>query len=453
MPRDTELIQMQFGSRNPLPSIELAYNALKLNGIEGNLYALKSDLSGEVNVLLGNIDDVLNELRQHEGDDVRHLTTAQIQAIENAIDATEALRIANRAINDAKASIEAEAVQSAVRSANQYTDQTIENKIGELNLPTHVDPETGEIVTEDLGETLETSPQSLINPEYFYNFKNMIDNSSFEVFDGNTMIPIGWDNGVVSDDASMFSTHSLHLTSGQIAKQTSGHLPNADWFRSVYDTNKAILCFYHKFTATSVRVYDVVNENYLTLTEINQDLTEGDTGTTITFAPKSNWDRYRNMVRIDLEETTEEIRVEFICGSGSRGCYIDAVSLEPYEAGKYPSIYKDGRYSVSAYQVLNPPPADVDRFTPLEHLSIDANATVTDSMGNVTEQEYVRADGTLAIRRVATNPDQYGYYQTITETFYKKDGVTENYTDTYTITYSQSGAILSQTKTTTEVPV
>ena len=470
MPRNIELIQKQFGSDNPLPSIELADNALKLGGIKADLYALKSELNGEVNVLLGNIDDVLEELRGHENDDVRHLTQSQINKISAAINAAQALSIAQGAVNSAKPGIISDAVQSCITETERYSDQQLENKmpqiiseassesiaytdqkLSEINLPTHVDPETGEVVEDDLTETLGTTPQYLINPEYFYNFKNMIDNSSFEVFDGNTLIPIGWDNGVVSADASMFSTYSLHLTVGQTAKQTSGHLPDARWFSDVYGAESGILCFYHKFNAVTVRVYDVVNEEYLTLTEIDQDLEEGDTGTSITFSAKSNWNRYRDMVKIDFGSGTQLIRVEFTCGgSNVRGCYIDAVSLEPYDAGKYPSIYKDGRYSVSAYQLLNPPPADVDRFTPLEHLNIDSTATITDSAGNVTTQEYDRTDGTLAIRRVATNPDQHGYYQTITETFYKKDGTTENYTDTYTITYSQSGAITAQTKTTTE---
>ena len=40
MPRNTELIQRIFGSKNPLPSIELADDALKLGGILANMYAL-----------------------------------------------------------------------------------------------------------------------------------------------------------------------------------------------------------------------------------------------------------------------------------------------------------------------------------------------------------------------------------------------------------------------------
>ena len=144
------------------------------------------------------------------------------------------------------------------------------------------------------------------------------------------------------------------------------------------------------------------------------------------------------------------MRVEFACSTtGTTGeCNIDAPSMEPYVEGEYPSIYKDGRYSVSAHQLLNPSPADVDRFTALEHFNI-ANPKYDDK-GNITYQELLRDNNTKAIVREASDPDENGNYQTIVETFYKADGETVNYVDTYSYTYSSSGAILTRTKTTTE---
>lgn len=467
MPRNVELIQEQFGSQEPLPSIELADNAIKLNGIEGYLYALKSDLSGEVDILLGNIDDVLAELREHKADDVRHLTQAQIEKIQASIDAARALQIANGAIATATPSIVSQATQTAIQNIESYVDtaaanataqakQYTDDKFGAMNLPVIIDPTTGEPVEEDLGTALAESPNNLINPEYFYRFKNMIDNSSFEVFNGNTMVPYGWDNGVVSPEAAMFETYSLKLTAGQISKQTSNHQADAQWLRGAYNTDKAILAFYHKFDAVIVKVYDVVNEIYLNLTALDKDLSEIGSGTSITFPYEANWNQYRCMVVFTPLSTTRKIRVEFACVSGGTEgeCYIDAPSLEPYEDGKYPSIYKAGRYSVSAYQILNPPPTDVDRFTPLEHLTLDESDADSDT-GNVYYQKWIRDDGTTAIiRRADTDPqyvDQYGHYEKIVETFYKSDGVTVNYVDTYSLTYSPTGAILTQSKTTTEV--
>lgn len=458
MPRNVELIQKLFGSKEPLPSIELADNALKLGGILANMYALKSDLSGETDVMLGNIDAVIKDLEAHKDDDVRHLTQAQIDKINSVVTSAQVSTIVLQAINDQKASIIAEAAQSASQQSRDYTDTEVANlktevekQIGGLKVPEIVDPETGETTDQSLSDALEKNPQNLINPEYFYRFKNMIENSSFEVFDGNTMIPLGWDNGVVTAGASMFESHSLRLATGQTAKQTSRFQADAEWMReNDYNTDDVCLCFYHKHDPVRVKVYDVVNENYLTLTLIKQDLTEEESTDSIIFENVENWSQYRCMVKFTPKSTTRKIRIEFTCESGSHGyCYIDAPMMEPFKSGEYPSIYKAGRYSISAYQLLNPPPADVDRFTSLEHFSI--GNSISDENGNLTYQELLREDGSLAIKREASNKDETsGQYQTIVETFYKKDG-SVNYVDTYSYTYSSSGAILSRTKTTTEV--
>ena len=449
MPRNVEIIQKQFGSNEPLPQIELAGNALRLGGRLASAYLLKEDLAKEAGILLGGVEEVLKALEVHVQDDVRHLTDAQIKIIESAINATKALEIANKAINEAKAGIVTEAVQEAVQQSKEYTDAEIANKLGELNLPTVVDPETGEEKEQNIAETLVEKPQNIINPEYFYRFKNMIDNSSFEVFDGNTFRPLGWDNGVVSEDASMFETHSLKLTAGQVSKQLPAYQADMMWLKGAYDTSDAILCFYHKFDAVKVRIWDVTNEDYLTLTALDSSLAELGTGTAIEFPYEANWNKYRCMVKFTPKSTTTFVRVELTCVGGNKNeCYIDAISLEPFVAGEYPSIYKPGKYSISANQLVNPPPDDVTRFTALEHLVI-ANG-VADDKGNLTHQEYNRTDGTLAIVREASNPDENGYYQTIVETFYKRDG-SVLYTDTYTYTYSKTGAIISKTFETTEV--
>lgn len=457
MPRNVELIQKQFGSKEPLPSIELADNALKLGGILANMYVLKKDLTGEVNIMLGNIDAVIKNLEEHKDDDVRHLTQGQIDKINSAITSAQAMTIALQVINEQKASVIAEAVRSATNQAEDYTDgevanlkNSLEKQIGSLKVPEVVDPETGETTDKTLSETLETSPQNLINPQYFYRFKNMIENSSFEVFDGNTMIPLGWDNGVVSADAAMFNTYSLKLTYGQTAKQLGRYQADVNWMKGAYNTDDVVVCFYHKLDPVTIKVYDVTNESYLTLTKLTSELVEEGSGTSIKFPYAANWTQYRCMVKFTPKSSTKRVRIEFACGSGSNGaCYIDAPSMEPYEKGQFPSIYKDGRYSVSAYQILNPPPADVDRFTSLEHFSIDY--VEMDTNGNITRQELTRKDGSLAILREASNKDEAsGQYKTIKETFYKRDG-SVNYVDTYNYTFASNGNITSRTRTSTEV--
>ena len=507
MPRNIELVQGQFGSENPLPSIELADNALKLGGIAANLYALKSDLNGEVSILLGNIQDVIDELTRHENDDVRHLTQGQIDKINAAINATQALEIANQAINSAKDAIIASAVTTADAHSKDYTDtevgnlnRTLSGNIDALagrvtavetgkqdaltfdSTPTqnstnpvtsggiysalqngsnvsvepYTDPISGTTTDQSLDTALRSNPQVRVNPEHFYRFKNMIENSSLEVFNGVTLLPLGWDAGEVTADAAVFGTYSLKLEPNVTAKQTSKFQASRSWMiPNTYNTSDCILCFYHKHNAVGVKVYDVTNSNYLTLTQVDSDLVEDTehSGTEIIFPEINNWGENRCMVKFTPPATADKLRVEFTGKIGTNAAaYVDALMLEPYVAGDYPSIYKDGRYSVSAYQILNPPPADVDRFTDLSHFS-KANA-VQDSYGNLTECDYLKSDGTLAIHR-EVDPNSLDStckkYQTIYETFYKADGVTPNYTDTWTFTYNSAGVKLTESKTTTEV--
>lgn len=447
MSRNIEKLSKHFLGVQPLPEVVLSDNALKLCGIPGKHYVLKEDFLKALEnntTSLENIIDVLKEsleadLTAHTSNTTIHLSTEQITKIKEAITEAEALVMVQ------------ENMATTLKEANVYTDEQVEvlrqevdGKLGELNL---TDPETGEDKT--LAEVLETNPQKAINSEYFYRFKNMIDNSSFEVFDGNTMIPLGWDNGVVVSSASMFGTYSLKLENGQTAKQTTRYQADVTWAKGAYNTNDLVLTFYHKYDPVTVKVYDIENEAYLDLSVLASDLTIAGTEQAPTFAYEENWNKFRCMIKFTPTSTTKKVRIEFTCGAGSNGaCYIDAPSLEPYVEGEFPSIYKDGRFSVSAHQLINPPPADVDRFTALEHLNI--GNSISDDKGNLTYQELLRTDGTLAIKREASNADENGNYQTIVETFYRKDGETINYVDTYTYTYSTTGAILSRTKTTTE---
>lgn len=454
MSRNIQRLSEHFLGRAPMIDTKLADNSYKLCGIPGRYYVLEEDflkaiaeLTGEMEngnealiKLLDSLRDTLNaDLTAHADNDSIHLSPEQVAKIQNAIDDARAIVLAQAEAN------------TALAEAKTYTDTQVagvrnefDEKLGALNV---ADPETGE--DKPLADVLETDPQKLINSEYFYRFKNLIDNSSFEVFDGNTMLPLGWDNGVVTADASMFGTYSLKLTTGQTAKQTSRYQANVTWAKGAYDTDDLVLTFYHKLDPVTVKVYDVENEAYLDLSVLASDLTVAGVEQAPTFGYEANWNKFRCMVKFTPLSSTRKIRVEFTCVAGSHGaCYIDAPTLEPFIEGEFPSIYKDGRYSVSAHQLINPPPADVDRFTALEHLNI--GNSVSDDKGNLTYQEFLRTDGTLAIKREASNPNEQGNYQTIVETFYKKDGATVNYIDTYTYSYSLTGAILSRTKTTTE---
>jgi len=79
-------------------------------------------------------------------------------------------------------------------------------------------------------------------------------------------------------------------------------------------------------------------------------------------------------------------------------------------------------------------------------LQYDRDVTTTDTNGNPTVIEYSN-NGSLFLKRTYSNPDSNGYYQTITEEFYKSDGTTIYKTYTYTLTYFSNGIVDTMTRT------
>lgn len=144
MPRNVELIQKLFGSKEPLPSVELADNALKLGGIDANKYALKNEVNGEVDIVLEDVELVKKDLEAHKNNDVRHLTQGQTDKINAAINSTQAMTIASQAIDEQKAEIISDAVISATTQSTRYTDNKVSTLKSELEeqINNIVSPET-----------------------------------------------------------------------------------------------------------------------------------------------------------------------------------------------------------------------------------------------------------------------------------------------------------------------
>ena len=144
MPRNVELIQKLFGSKEPLPSIELADNALKLGGILANKYALKNEVNGEVDIVLEDVELVKKDLEAHKNNDVRHLTQSQTDKINAAINSAQAMTIASQAIDEQKAEIISDAVISATTQSTRYTDNKVSTLKSELEeqINNIVSPET-----------------------------------------------------------------------------------------------------------------------------------------------------------------------------------------------------------------------------------------------------------------------------------------------------------------------
>lgn len=81
-------------------------------------------------------------------------------------------------------------------------------------------------------------------------------------------------------------------------------------------------------------------------------------------------------------------------------------------------------------------------------LKYNRDVTVLDASGNPTEIRYVRpADSSLFLKRVMSNPDAKGRYQTVVETFYLPNGTTAYKTVTYALTFLDNGIVDTMTRT------
>lgn len=180
-----------------------------------------------------------------------------------------------------------------------------------------------------------------IDPRFFDYFKNLVYNSSFEVFDGSG-VPLYWEGDGVSDGNSNFhGSYSLKLTAGQYMIQTDGGAINPDW----YDRDITRVSFHRKLGQVKIQVYDETNDTYYTLTD-----EAGNTGSYITTAAVSNWQGSRVSVSFDPDEAGHtnctSVKIKFTNVHGSQACYIDAVMVAPDFTGKWPQLYKDGPKSV-----------------------------------------------------------------------------------------------------------
>ena len=72
---------------------------------------------------------------------------------------------------------------------------------------------------------------------------------------------------------------------------------------------------------------------------------------------------------------------------------------------------------------------------------LDRSVTVLDLNGNPTEIRFTRPASTLYMKRIYSNANINGLYQTIVETYYAIDGVTVIMTATYTLTYLANGGV------------
>ena len=167
-------------------------------------------------------------------------------------------------------------------------------------------------------------------------FKNMVYNSSFEVFDSSTLTPSYWQGDGVSDpNSNFYGDYSCKLTASQYIEQTSDAYINPSFF----DNETARVSFHRKLGQMKLEVYDVTNASNFTLTD-----EDGNTGTSITFDATTNWQLSRASAQFDPTEhgSCTQLKIKITNVHASETGYVDAVMLAPDYSGKYPQVYKDG---------------------------------------------------------------------------------------------------------------
>ena len=184
-----------------------------------------------------------------------------------------------------------------------------------------------------------------IDPRFLDYSKNMIYNSSFECFDQITKVPVYWSLGESSASSSFNGTYSLKLTAGQVCLQSGTSIDPAWWGSTV-----ARVSFYRKFGEVTIKIKDITNSTYFTLTD-----EDGNTGTQIDYARTTLWVDTRVSVTFDPLEsghaTCTNCAVEFTNSHVSEACYIDAVQMTPDFTGKWSQLYKNGQYSVGVNDI------------------------------------------------------------------------------------------------------
>ena len=182
-----------------------------------------------------------------------------------------------------------------------------------------------------------------IDPRFLDYFKNLVYNSSFEIFDvvNNENVPRYWTGGLSDANSNFHGNYSLKLTHGQDTIQTVSAGINPNW----YGRERTRVAFYRKLGQLAIEIKDETNGTYFTLTD-----EAGNTGTTITLAAHPNWQSSRASVSFDPSEAGHAscvlYRISFTNVHASEACYIDAVQCHPDFTGKWPQLYKDGPKSV-----------------------------------------------------------------------------------------------------------
>jgi hypothetical protein len=183
-----------------------------------------------------------------------------------------------------------------------------------------------------------------IDPKYLEYFKNMVYNSSFEIFDTSTLEPTYWTGGASDPNSNFSGSYSLKLVASASSIQNDDGAIDPTW----YESEATRVSFHSKSGQIKIEVYDVTNASYFTLTAEN-----GTTGSSYTAGSNTNWQNSRDSVSFDPTEfgACTSLKIKFTNVHASQTGYVDDIMLAPDFTGKWPQLYKDGPKSNPAYLV------------------------------------------------------------------------------------------------------
>jgi hypothetical protein len=243
-------------------------------------------------------------------------------------------------------------VQDLKRIIDKYNEnfRYLDWLLNHMNLDTaNFSPTTIQIVPPEEGKDTVVDPFG-INPEYIKFSPNKCYNSSFEVFDSETLKPDYWDtDGIVSPDATFADTYSLKLTAGQGAqqKEVDGEgLYDPAWvswtpdtrfsFRAKGNGGKVTVCVLQGGVPQPLWVW-VTNAKGQ---KVKQTTTSPHA---ITFDAGVDWPVSLRTFAV-TPGGSGPITLAFV-NTGSVDIYIDAITLEPDWTGRWPSFYTHGPHS------------------------------------------------------------------------------------------------------------
>lgn len=199
-----------------------------------------------------------------------------------------------------------------------------------------------------------------INPKFLDYSKNLVWNSSFEVFDQDNK-PLFWSidgSGESTPNSSFYSSRSLRLGAGALARQSWAARVKPWWIN-----NSIVRCsmYINGVQDIQVRVVDIGTwEQTGGIAQQYYDLDDGvnPTSTTLTYTGASGWEGSRITFTFDSSKFTSAQGTDEIAAFAleitnvdSGNVYIDGVMAHVDFTGQWAQLYKDGPRSISTQMI------------------------------------------------------------------------------------------------------